>query len=138
MSPSTTRLYLLLAIACLAGYTWLYIAFTYTHLAEGNMAVCFIKHSTGFPCPSCGATRSVLAIMKGQLQEAFYLNPLGYLITIIMLITPPWIIADVARKRDSLFTFYHAIEARLRQPAYAIPLVLLVLLNWFWNIKKGI
>ena len=138
MSLNRTRLYTLLAVACLAGYSWLYISFTFNSAATRSFDVCLVKHITNIPCPSCGSTRSVLALMNGHLMEALHINPLGYLIAIIMLVAPLWIIADMLGKSKSLFDFYHAIEARLRQPAYAIPLVVLILFNWFWNIKKGI
>lgn len=37
---------------------------------------CPIKSILGFPCPGCGTTRSYLALLKMDLNEAFYYNPL--------------------------------------------------------------
>jgi hypothetical protein len=39
-----------------------------------------IKAATGFPCPSCGLTRSGLAMGHGDWSAAFAWNPLGPLL----------------------------------------------------------
>lgn len=44
---------------------------------------CPIKSILGFPCPGCGITRSYLALLKMDLNEAFYYNPL-FLVPIIL------------------------------------------------------
>lgn len=33
----------------------------------------------GLPCPGCGVTRAALYVLKGQFEEAFYINPGIYL-----------------------------------------------------------
>lgn len=71
-------------------------------------------------------------------MEAFRINPLGYVVAIILLIAPLWIIIDVLIKRKTLFNFYKKIEAYLKKPLYAIPLILFVLINWIWNVTKGL
>jgi len=79
-----------------------------------------------------------MAIFHGDIHEAFYLNPLGFLIFVIMLITPLWITGDMVLKRSSFFHFFQYIEILLKRKWIAIPAVLLVLINWIWNIKKNI
>jgi len=37
---------------------------------------CVFKGITGIPCPTCGATRSVVLLSKGYLATAFAMNPL--------------------------------------------------------------
>ena len=138
MSFSRNKLYALLAVACLAGYIWLYAGLISAKPAMHSFEVCLIKHTTNIPCPSCGSTRSVIALMHGHFQDALYINPLGYIIAIIMLLTPFWIIADLARKSKTLFNFYRTIEYYLTKPKYAVPLALLIIINWIWNIKKGL
>lgn len=137
MILSRNRLYLLLFTACLSGYIWLYISLTHT-FENKSVDVCIIKHVTNIPCPSCGSTRSILALIQGYFTEALLLNPLGYVISIIMLVAPIWITIDVITKHNSLLRFYQKVEIFLKKPKYAIPLIILILINWIWNYKKGL
>lgn len=132
------KLYSILLIACVAGYIWLYYSITSTVTENKSVEVCLIKHATNIPCPSCGSTRSMISLTKGNFVEALYLNPLGYLVALIMLIAPIWIIVDIILRNDSLFVCYQKIESHLKKPKYAVPLILLIIINWIWNISKVI
>ncbi len=125
-------------IACLAGYIWLYFNIVFSYTANKSIEVCLIKHVTNIPCPSCGSTRSVVLISKGNFIEAMLINPIGYLIASIMLLAPIWIIADTLTQKNTLFNFYKKIETYLQKPKFAIPLIFLVIINWIWNITKGL
>jgi len=37
---------------------------------------CFFKTITGIPCPTCGATRSVVYLASGEISAAIIMNPL--------------------------------------------------------------
>ncbi|MCR5821282.1 MAG: DUF2752 domain-containing protein [Bacteroidaceae bacterium] len=39
------------------------------------MFICPFHLLTGYNCPFCGAQRMVLALLQGQIAEAFWLNP---------------------------------------------------------------
>ena len=132
------QLYLLLGVACLAGYAWVYFEQTYASTHPGVSSVCLVKHVTNIPCPSCGSTRAVLNIIEGNWGDALYLNPLGYLIAAILLLLPLWILFDWVARKNSLYFFYKRTEAFLTTPRYAIPLVTLLAANWIWNIIKGL
>jgi hypothetical protein len=138
MTLNRNKLYSIMFIACTAGYMWLYFSLTMDVTENNLVEVCLIKHITNIPCPSCGSTRSVISLTKGNLIEAFNINPLGYIIAIIMLVTPLWIVIDIASRRKTFFELYQRIETYLKRPLYAIPLILLVIINWFWNITKGL
>ncbi|MFD1630513.1 DUF2752 domain-containing protein [Pseudopedobacter beijingensis] len=137
MLLTRNKLYLLLFISCCLGYIWLYVNLTGPG-GQSSFDLCLVKHVTNIPCPSCGATRSVLSIMKGQMEKAFMINPLGFLVAIIMLLSPIWIITDWLRKENTLFNTYQKIEVILRKPLFAVPAILLVIINWLWNISKGL
>jgi len=138
MTLNRGRLYTILFIACFAGYIWLYLNISETLTGQQSFNVCLIKQVTNIPCPSCGSTRSIISLSKGQLMEAFSINPLGIVVAIIMLFTPIWVIIDLLFKRKTLLNFYQQLESLLQQRKYAIPLGLLVILNWVWNIVKGL
>jgi hypothetical protein len=138
MKFDRNRLYSILFIACLAGYIWLYYCITKNISESRSVDVCLIKQATNIPCPSCGSTRSIISLTKGNFIKAFYLNPIGYIIAIIMLIAPVWIVSDVIFRNNSLFKCYQIIEINLKKPRYAIPLIFLMSINWIWNITKGV
>jgi len=135
---SRNKLYILIILACVVGYAWIIMLhfIKLSHAQEPD--VCLFKYLTNIPCPSCGSSRSVMAIVHGDIHEAFYLNPLGFLIVIIMLVTPFWITGDVLLKRSSFLHFYRQVEILFRRKWIAIPAVLLILVNWIWNIKKNL
>ena len=40
--------------------------------------LCPLRRWTGIPCPGCGLTRSFRCLSHGQFEQAFELNPFGY------------------------------------------------------------
>jgi len=139
MSIYRKKLYIILASATTAGYIWLLIKFLNgSFYKESAYNGCLIKQATGVPCPSCGSTRSIASLLQGHFVEALYWNPFGLIITIIMLVLPFWLIYDLVQRKDSLYVFYGKTEAFVRQKKIAIPLIILVIINWIWNIIKGL
>lgn len=132
------KLYITLFIACMAGYGWLYLNAGHPPEALHAVGVCPVKYITTLPCPSCGSTRSVLQLLEGNFTTAFLLNPFGYLILLLMVMLPVWIVTDLVTRRQSLYLVYTRTETYLKQAQYAIPLIALVLVNWIWNITKGL
>lgn len=132
------KLYSIMLIACIAGYIWTYCNIKLNLTDNKSVTFCVIKHATNIPCPSCGSTRSIIALINGKFAEAFYLNPIGYIVAIIMLIAPVWIFLDLVSLNDSLFNCYQKIEHQIKKAKYSVPLILIVIINWIWNIKKGL
>lgn len=50
--------------------------------------VCLIRGLIGIPCPSCGITRAIIAVLNGNFIEAFKLHPLFWMpfVTVILII----------------------------------------------------
>jgi hypothetical protein len=77
----------LLVFALIAAYGAIYLLFSYVNTRMGfSFGVCPLKRITDVPCPSCGGTRAVLALMQGNLHDAFLFNPL----VIILLFGAPF------------------------------------------------
>jgi hypothetical protein len=134
-----SRLYILVIIACFSGYIWLFFAgFTNHRVQNTSIEVCLIKRITDIPCPSCGSTRALMALLNGRLSESLLTNPMGILVAAIMLIAPAWILYDFATKGQTFYKVYNQLETVLKKPGTATPLILLVLMNWVWNIAKGL
>jgi hypothetical protein len=138
MTLNRNKLYSILFISCIAGYIWLYFSLSNTETNKEAFDVCLIKHITNIPCPSCGSTRSIVSITNGNFIEALHINPMGLIVAVIMSLAPFWILVDVATRRKTLFEFYQKIEIYLKRPQYSVPLILLVIINWIWNITKGL
>jgi hypothetical protein len=128
------KLYSLLLIACLAGL--IYLFYNIHTLQSQTFRVCIIKNVTGYPCPSCGTTRAVTLLLKGRFIESLVLNPIGIVVAIFMIIFPIWILIDIIFKKETLYFWYKNAEGAIRKPWLASILIVLVLLNWIWNIYK--
>lgn len=139
MSIKKSNLYILVGVALFLGYFW-----TFFNLIESQkkhsikIEFCLIKSVTGLPCPSCGSTRSVLSIAHGDIITAMLWNPIGIFLVLLMLILPVWIVYDLILRKDSFYKFYFKVETFLKIPIVAITAILLVIINWIWNICKGV
>jgi hypothetical protein len=128
-----------MVIFCLAGYAWvLYNVQAILSLSDDTVAgVCLIKHATSVPCPSCGSTKSVMAILQGQFRDAFFWNPMGFLLLPGLVLAPFWLSYDLILRKDTLLKSFRKAESIIRRRWVAIPAVLLFIANWIWNITKG-
>lgn len=125
-------LYMLSAVGCMAGYIWLFL------FDSGGGTVCLFKRLFHIPCPSCGATRAIAALMQGEVKEALLLNPIGILLALMLVGIPLWILADVILKKDSYHLFYKKTDELFGKKYVFLSFTLLVLANWVWNITKGL
>jgi len=133
---SRNKLYSLILIACSAGF--IYLLYNLYYPESSQYSVCIIKNVTGFPCPSCGTTRAVQLTFKGNFIDSAMMNPFGIIISAILILLPFWIVIDLILKKDTFFKFYRRSEIILGKKKTAIPLIILVVLNWIWNINKAL
>jgi hypothetical protein len=133
---SRNKLYSLILIACSAGF--IYLLYNLYYPESSQYSVCIIKNVTGFPCPSCGTTRAVQLTFKGNFIDSAMMNPFGIIISAILILLPFWIVIDLILKKDTFFKFYRRSEIILGEKKTAIPLIILVVLNWIWNINKAL
>ena len=133
---SKNKLYLVILIACLIGF--LYLFYSINHSESSHLSVCIIKNAIGYPCPSCGTTRAVKILLKGDFISSLQMNPFGIIVAILMVVLPIWIVLDLITQKETFFTYYKKTEILLRTRWLAVFLIVLVILNWIWNIKKGL
>lgn len=124
-----------LLCGCAAGYIWLFCSFF--SFSETEFTVCPLKWIYGIPCPSCGSTRGLLALLHGEWEKAFQYNPNSYLLAVCLVAVPTWIGMDWVTQKDTLYRFYEKAEQTLRKKHVWIVLILLVLINWIWILHKG-
>lgn len=68
--------------------------------------ICPFRHLTGIPCFTCGGTRAVLALARGDVHAAFAWNPLVAASAIVA----------------SIWLFYAAVVTALRAPRVRVRL----------------
>ena len=129
-------LYILSAAGCVAGYIWLVISFIYQ--GRGIGSGCLFKQLFHIPCPACGSTRAILAIIQGDMKGSFLLNPNGFLLTILLVVLPLWMLMDWIWKKDSYYSFYKKVDKAFTNKYILFLFFFLVLSNWYWNISKGL
>ena len=136
---SRNRLYTIIMMACSAGMVWLFLQYSIKEPGQAHEAnACLIKQATTIPCPSCGTTRSIFALVEGKVGEAFHLNPFGILVLLVMIVSPLWIVFDIIFRKESFARYYHIVENQVKNKWFAIPAITAVLANWIWNICKGL
>lgn len=54
--------------------------FNHNNHLETDQSLCPLKMLTGFPCPGCGITKSLVYFYEGDLQKSLYYNIFGPLV----------------------------------------------------------
>ncbi len=134
------KIYWIAILICLLGFLIL-IQEVYNHKSNAknsNIGFCIIKSTTNFPCPSCGSTRAVLLLLKGNLIDSIKLNPVGILIAGFLIFIPFVIVYDIIFGKKILEKIYNKSEQVLKNKKIFIGLIVVIIINWIWNIKKGL
>jgi len=115
-----------------AGLIWLVV----DAAMDGTWTPCLFKLLTGIPCPACGSTRAVLALLRGENVLAY--NPLGIVTFAAALLTLVVLCRDLATGSDSLLHYWRRTEQFVRQPLVAAAGIALLTTNWMWTIARGL
>jgi hypothetical protein len=89
------------------------------HLAT-DQSLCPFKMLTGFPCPGCGITKSLVYFYQGDLAKSFYYHifgPFTFLFSIVVVIT---LTAELITKREYFNTIFYS-----RKIAYFLGIILM-------------
>lgn len=74
--------------------------FNYRNHLETDQSLCPLKMLTGFPCPSCGLTKSMVYFYEGDLQKSLYYHLLGPLVVAFCLITIVILVTELITKKE--------------------------------------
>lgn len=63
---------------------------------------------------------------------------MGYIVAILMIVLPIWFAYDILFKRKSFYLFYVKFEEFIGRRKILFVILILVAINWIWNIVKDI
>lgn len=126
--------YLFLLSAFALGCLWLFVS--QTSMLEG-FSVCIFKHIWGIPCPSCGSTHGVVALLHGNFTEALVLNPNSFIIAAGMLFVPLCALYDVLRRDDLLYRSFSFFCQTTGKTAVFVPFLVFEALVWCYKLQWG-
>lgn len=89
-----------------------YVVWNVTWISKGRVPPSIMRALLGIPCPTTGATRSFLALCRGEYLQSFFLNPM--MIVYVLL-------------------FVYSLAVLLRQAIHRQPLVLNSICAWAWG-----
>ncbi len=95
--------------------------------AHTNVTTCQFHRATGLPCPTCGLTRGVLALLHGDVLAAIGYNPL---FMSILVMTAIWLIARLALG----VTLRVQLTGREKVAAW-VTLGVAIVVNWLYLIR---
>lgn len=132
------QLYQLVALLSVLAYSWLIYNSFFLNTNEEGITICWFKTISGLPCPACGSTAGIVEIFKGHFHKAFHYNPFAYSSLFILIVASLWVIYDIVLKKDGFYKFYLSANNKLKKKRIIIPIILLFLIIWIWNIYKAI
>ena len=132
------HLYQLVALLSILAYGWLIYNSFFLNTGEEGIIVCWFRTISGLPCPACGSTSGMVEIFKGHFHKAFQYNPFAFSSLLILIIASLWVSYDIVLKKDGFYKFYLTVNEKLKKKRIIIPIILLFLIIWMWNIYKAI
>lgn len=118
------------AVAAIAVWGLIILGVVWGERSSGRtFTVCQLQRWTGRPCPTCGSTRAVLALSRGEFIEALVWNPL---VVLALCAAALWLTLRAATGR-SLCLDADRAGVRLLWALGALA----VLLNWAWIWERA-
>jgi hypothetical protein len=139
MTQNHRNIYGFFILICLGGFIWLsFFNFQNNFTFSKGASICLFKQVSGLPCPSCGTTRSVGHILQGDISNAVKINPLGFIALGSLLLFPAWMLIDFITGKPSLPKTYLQYHEKRNSRWILFFFGFLLLINWIWNIFKGL
>ena len=78
-----------------------------SHL-ETDQSFCPFKMLTGFPCPGCGITKSLVYFYEGNLYKSFYYHILGPFVVVFAIITIVVLTTEIITKKEYFNKYFYS------------------------------
>ena len=111
---------------------WLLLVFLFARARPADYTgpgLCLFRDITGVPCPTCGGTRMMVALGRGDVLAALQWNPL---LLVAMALGAVWLFVRIALRRRIALT----CSVPQRRALWIIAALLFVA-NWIWLIARA-
>jgi len=98
------------------------------------LPACIWHGITGVPCPTCGATRSLIHLSRGEIATSFSFNPLASIAIISLVLS---FFASVSSRVLFAQRLTMAFSGR-EKDGLRVAVITLFLLNWSYLVMSGI
>ena len=75
---------------------------------ETDQSFCPFKMLTGFPCPGCGITKSLVYFYEGNLYKSFYYHILGPFVVLFAIITIVVLTTEIITKKEYFNKYFYS------------------------------
>ncbi|KAF3888506.1 MULTISPECIES: DUF2752 domain-containing protein [Nostocales] len=99
--------------------------------------VCPVRHFTGIPCPTCGMTRSFMAIARGNLEQAASENVFGIILFTSFFIAVIHVAVELLLKRQMTAFYCQLIKIKKIHSITFFIALLYYILRLFHLFKTG-
>lgn len=104
----------------------------------GQTLPCVFKSATGYACAGCGISRAISLAFSGEFLASLQTNPMGIFLLLIAVFCFSLLISDTFTSQKNLYKVYLWFNRKLKNFWVIFFFVLLFVVNWVWNIIKGI
>jgi len=123
-----------LAIAC--SFVVLYLASQGTINVGYWLGPCGLKQRYGLPCPTCGWSTAALAFVRGEILDAFYIQPGAALIC--CLIAAVAFFAFIAAFFGVYFSFLSRFFKHVRVIYLILAFVIVIVAGWLVTLSRAL
>lgn len=105
----------------------------HNHL-ETDQSFCPFKMLTGFPCPGCGITKSLVYLYEGDLSKSFYYHLFGPFVFLFCFAVIGILSIEIITNKEYFNNIFYS-----KKLAYALGLILIIyhLIRIIYFIKKN-
>lgn len=96
---------------------------------------CGFKQNTGWPCPACGMTTSVLAFARGQVLTAFYTQPASALVCSLLVIAA--FLALLVAVSGVYFTCFDRLFREVKVAYLLVGLLIIIAGGWAVTLARA-
>ncbi len=131
--------YLKLCILLVFGVIWCMYNRLIPETYQVTWLKCPFKQLTHLPCPACGTTRGMLALLHGDFSKALLsYNALCVVELPLLLLTTLWLSFDIITNHNVLYHAWVRLSACLSRKLVLIPILSVIAFNWIWNLLKDL
>ncbi|MGI9159883.1 MAG: DUF2752 domain-containing protein [Saprospiraceae bacterium] len=99
-SVQTRKLYGIAGALAILAIPYFILRWDEQQQIEHAQSLCPFKMATGFPCPGCGITKSLIFLYKGDLAKSLYYHVFGPLTVLACILAIAVLTTEIATKKE--------------------------------------